>query len=69
MKKKQTTEELLQEILKRLEALEKSSSGPAPHYQPFTPTIPQFPVFPPWHNPNLHWHGAHPCYNNPCVFC
>lgn len=20
-------------------------------------------------NPNLHYHGTHPCYQNPCVWC
>ena len=20
-------------------------------------------------NPNLHFHGSQPCYNNPCIWC
>lgn len=28
-------------------------------------TSPVYPV----NNPNLHYHGQSPCYNNPCVWC
>lgn len=57
-KKKETpTEQYLREILELLRA--KNSQ---PIYPPYTPNYqPQ--------NPNLHYHGGIPCYQNPCVWC
>lgn len=32
------------------------------------PYIPYQPIFPNIQNPNLHYHGTLPCYNNPCFW-
>ena len=34
---------------------------------------PNYPIYNPIqilpNNPNLHYHGSMPCYNNPCIWC
>jgi len=66
MKKKETK---LQELERRIKYLEDVSKPQLPSYTPPYPQpyIPQGPINP--HNPNLHYHGTMPCYNNPCIWC
>ncbi len=51
----------VKELEKRIEELEKR-----PQVMPYYPPVfqPQQPT-----NPNLHYHGQMPCWNNPCYWC
>jgi hypothetical protein len=57
-------EEEIKKLKERIEELEMR-----PRYIPYYP--PTFQHHAPYYptNPNLHYHGAQPCYNNPCVWC
>lgn len=53
----------LQELEERIQKLEREMGNK-------TIIIPNYPpVNLPANNPNLHYHGSMPCYNNPCVWC
>lgn len=52
------------EIYEAIGKLKEKSNKPADiHYYP-NPVMPLVN-----NNPNLHYHGNSPCYNNPCVWC
>lgn len=57
-------EEEIKELKKRIEELEKRPII-TPIYQPIQ-YLPYPNLLQP--NPNLHYHGSVPCYNNPCVW-
>lgn len=71
----------IKDLEKRLEDLEKLVNKPSLNeylkekniqIAPFVPQPPYYPITPNW-NPNLwnislHYHGAIPCANNPCVW-
>ena len=54
----------VKELEKRIEELEQR-----PQYFPYYPPTYQPPApAPTAPNPNLHYHGTMPCYNNPCYW-
>ena len=54
--------ELIEEIRKLREELEKLNNRQPTYYPP------QY-IPPNYHDPALHYHNGTPCYNNPCLWC
>ena len=58
-------EDEIKKLKERIEELEKR-----PQYVPMYHPIQIFPQPAlPINNPNLHYHGQMPCWNNPCYWC
>jgi ribosome biogenesis GTPase A len=55
----------IEEIERNIEELKKLQTLLPFHYYP---PIQYIPYTPPAYNPNIHYHGSIPCYNNPCVW-
>jgi len=69
----------IKDLEKRIKDLEKLVNKPSLsgsieekgiQVAPFVPQPPYYyPITPVWNpNPNLHYHGTTPCYNNSCIW-
>lgn len=62
-------EDEIKKLKERIEELEKRPQY-VPTYQPIIiEPMRGVPMLLYGYNPNLHYHGSIPCYNNPCYWC